>query len=89
MSRRILRGTVVSDKGDKTVIVRVERRFRHPMYGKFISRSKRIAAHDRDNAYKLGDTVRIRECRPVSKTKSWEVLKEEEAVSRLRREDGP
>ena len=88
MSRRILRGTVVSDKGDKTVIVRVERRFRHPMYGKFISRSKRFAVHDRDNACKVGDSVRIRECRPVSKTKSWEVLKGEESVSHQRREDG-
>ena len=77
---------MVSDKGDKTVIVRVERRFRHPMYGKFISRSKRFAVHDRDNACKVGDTVRIRECRPVSKTKSWEVLKEAETVTRQRLE---
>ncbi len=73
---------------NKSITVLIERRVKHPMYGKYISRSKRIAAHDRDNAYKLGDTVRIRECRPVSKTKSWEVLKEEEAVSRQRREDG-
>ncbi len=79
---------MVSDKGDKTVIVRVERRFRHPMYGKYISRSKRFAVHDRDNACKVGDTVRIRECRPVSKTKSWEVLKEAETASRQGREDG-
>ena len=79
---------MVSDKGDKTVIVRVERRFRHPMYGKFISRSKRFAVHDRDNACKVGDTVRIRECRPVSKTKSWEVLKEAEPVDRQGREAG-
>ena len=59
MSRRILRGTVVSDKGDKTVIVRVERRVMHPVYKKFITRSKRFAAHDAQNKYKTGDAVQI------------------------------
>ncbi len=76
MSRRVLRGRVVSDKADKTVIVNVERHFRHPMYGKFINRSKRLAAHDEVNACKVGDLVRIRECRPRSKRKHWEVLRE-------------
>ena len=76
MSTRVLRGRVVGDKADKTVIVKVERHFKHPMYGKFINRSKRFAAHDEDNACKVGDLVRIRECRPLSKRKRWEVLRE-------------
>ncbi|MEZ5846949.1 MAG: 30S ribosomal protein S17 [Geminicoccaceae bacterium] len=74
MPRRVLQGTVVSDKGDKTVIVNVERRLMHPLYKKYIRRSKRYAAHDDTNAFKIGDVVRIRECRPISKTKRWEVL---------------
>ena len=78
MPRRILQGTVVSDKGDKTIAVLVERRVMHPIYKKFIKRSKRYHAHDEDNRFRVGDIVRIRECRPISKTKSWEVI---EAVS--------
>lgn len=74
MPKRILQGTVVSDKGDKTVIVKVERRVMHPLYKKYIRRSKRYAAHDADNQVKIGDIVRIQECRPISKTKTWEVL---------------
>lgn len=74
MPKRILQGTVVSDKGDKTVIVLVERRLKHPLYKKTIRRSKRYAAHDEANAYKVGDEVRIVECRPMSKTKAWAVL---------------
>ena len=76
MPRRILQGVVVSDKGDKTVVVRVERRVMHPIYKKFIKRSKRYMAHDESNALKAGQTVRIRECRPLSKRKCWEVLAE-------------
>lgn len=76
MPRRVLRGTVVSDKGDKTVIVRVERMIKHPLYKKYIKRSKRYAAHDPENRFKVGDQVQIRECRPLSKTKRWEVLVE-------------
>lgn len=76
MPRRILQGTVVSDKGDKTVIVSVERRIMHPIYKKFIRRSKRYAAHDPENRYKVGDVVRIIECRPLSRTKHFEVLAE-------------
>lgn len=79
MPRRILQGWVVSNKGDKTVQVRVERRVKHPLYKKFIKRSKRYAAHDADNAAKVGDFVRIRECAPHSKTKRWEVITEAEA----------
>ena len=74
MPKRVLTGVVVSDKADKTVTVRVERRVMHPVYKKFISRSKKYAAHDETNAYKTGDTVRIEECRPISKSKRWIVL---------------
>jgi small subunit ribosomal protein S17 len=70
----VLQGVVVSDKNDKTVIVSVERRVMHPIYKKFIRRSKRYAAHDETNASKVGDTVMIQECRPLSKTKRWEVV---------------
>ena len=76
MPRRVLRGTVVSDKCDKTVIVRVERRFMHPLYKKYITRSKRYAAHDEDNRCKVGDQVSIRECRPISRRKRFEVVAE-------------
>ena len=76
MPKRVLQGVVVSDKGDKTVIVLVERRVMHPIYKKFIKRSKKYMAHDEVNAAKTGDTVKIRECRPISKCKHWEVLAE-------------
>lgn len=74
MPKRVLQGTVVSDVNDKTVIVRVERRIMHPVYKKYITRSKRYSAHDAENKCKVGDVVRIQECRPLSKTKRWEVL---------------
>ncbi|MFN4284151.1 MAG: 30S ribosomal protein S17 [Alphaproteobacteria bacterium] len=74
MPKRILTGTVVSDKMDKTVTVLVERRVAHPVYKKFIKQSKKYAAHDETNACKIGDTVRIRECRPLSKNKRFEVI---------------
>jgi small subunit ribosomal protein S17 len=67
-------GTVVSDKMDKTVVVRVDRRVTHPLYKKIITRSKKFAAHDEENAFHIGDQVRIRECRPLSKRKSFEVI---------------
>ena len=76
MPRRVLQGVVVSDKGDKTVTVLVERRVMHPVYKKFIKRSKRYHAHDEGNVHKEGDVVRIRECRPISKSKTWEVIGE-------------
>ena len=76
MPRRVLRGTVVSDKGDKTVTVLVERRVMHPVYKKIIKRSKRYHAHDAENSFKTGDLVRIQECKPISKTKTWEVVAE-------------
>ena len=74
MPKRILIGTVVSDKTDKTVTVLVERKVKHPLYGKIIRRSKKYHAHDEANEYKAGDTVRIEETRPISKTKTWKVL---------------
>ena len=76
MPKRILRGVVVSDKMDKTVTVQVERRFKHPLYKKFIKRTKKYAAHDENNACKVGDQVQIRETRPISKRKTWEVISE-------------
>ena len=79
MPRRVLQGTVVSDKNNKTVIVSVERRVMHPVYKKIIRRSKRFSAHDEANTCKIGDMVLIRECRPLSKTKRWEVVSEAEA----------
>ena len=74
MPKRVLTGTVVSDKGDKTVVVRVERRVKHPLYGKIIKLSKKYHAHDEGNAFKAGEQVRIQECAPISKQKSWTVL---------------
>jgi len=74
MPKRILQGVVVSDKADKTISVRVERRIMHPLYKKFIRRSKKYSAHDPENSCKIGDMVRIQECRPISKSKRWEVL---------------
>ena len=71
MPRRVMQGVVVSDKMDKTVVVSVERRVMHPIYKKFIRRSKKYAAHDEGNAHKVGDKVKIRECKPISKNKSW------------------
>jgi small subunit ribosomal protein S17 len=78
MPKRILQGVVVSDAADKTITVKVERRFMHPLYKKFIKRSKKYAAHDENNTAKTGEIVRIRECRPVSKSKTWELVSEAE-----------
>ena len=74
MPKRVLTGTVVSDKGEKTVVVRVERRVKHPLYGKIIRRSKKYHAHDEANTFKAGETVRIEECAPISKLKTWTVV---------------
>jgi small subunit ribosomal protein S17 len=81
MSRRILQGVVVSDACDKTVIVRVERRVMHPIYKKFVSTSKKYAAHDPENAHRVGDAVRIEEHRPISKRKHWIVLGRADAAA--------
>lgn len=74
MPKRIMQGTVVSDKTDKTVVVNVERAFTHPLLKKTVRRSKRYQAHDEGNEYKEGDLVRIQECPPKSKSKCWEVI---------------
>ena len=74
MPKRVLTGTVVSDKGDKTVVVRVERRVKHPLYGKIIKLSKKYHAHDAANEFHMGEIVRIEECAPISKLKTWKVV---------------
>ncbi|MBY8822275.1 30S ribosomal protein S17 [Sphingomonas colocasiae] len=74
MPKRVLTGTIVSDKTDKTVVVKVERRVKHPLYGKIIKRSKKYHAHDEGNEFKEGETVRIEETAPISKLKTWKVL---------------
>ena len=74
MPKRVLTGLIVSDKGDKTVVVNVERKVKHPLYGKIIRRSKKYHAHDEANEYKQGETVRIEETAPMSKLKNWTVV---------------
>ena len=74
MPKRVLTGQIVSDKGDKTVVVNVERKVKHPLYGKIIRRSKKYHAHDEGNEYKAGETVRIEETAPISKLKTWKVV---------------
>ncbi len=74
MPKRILEGDVVSDKMDKTITVLVERRYKHPVYKKYIKRTDKYAAHDEGNAFKIGDRVQIEECRPISKRKTWKVI---------------
>lgn len=82
MPKRVLQGTVVSDKMDKSVVVLVERRVMHPVYKKYISRRKKYTAHDETNALKVGDVVRIIESRPISKTKTWVVVQDEKPVEK-------
>ena len=79
MPKRILEGLVVSDKGDKTVVVKVERTFLHPVLKKTVRKSKKYRAHDAENRFKVGDTVRIQECAPISKSKRWEVVVDAQA----------
>tara|TARA_Y100001970_G_scaffold162559_1_gene198729 strand:+ start:458 stop:688 length:231 start_codon:yes stop_codon:yes gene_type:complete len=74
MTKRVLQGQVVSNKGDKTIVVEVKRRFKHPFYGKVISRSKKYHAHDENNKFKQGDIVKIIESKPISKLKTWRVV---------------
>ena len=74
MPKRVLTGRIVSDKTDKTVVVLVERRVKHPLYGKIIKRSKKYHAHDEANEFKQGETVRIEETAPISKLKTWKVI---------------
>ena len=74
-TNRIQQGRVVSDKMDKSIVVAIERTVKHPIYGKFIKRTTKVHAHDEDNTCGLGDKVEIAECRPLSKTKSWTLVK--------------
>jgi small subunit ribosomal protein S17 len=76
MPKRILKGTVVSNKADKTLTVKVERRFIDPLFKKTVRSSKNYKTHDENNKYRIGDIVRIQECRPISKTKTWTVLED-------------
>ena len=74
MSKRVLKGKVVSSKNNKTVVVQVERKFQHPFFGKVIKRSKKYHAHDEKNKFKEGEKVSIIECKPISKKKTWQVI---------------
>lgn len=78
---RTLTGKVVSDKMDKTITVLIERRVKHPIYGKYVSKSSKLKAHDENNESKMGDIVTISESRPLSKTKSWALVKIEERAT--------
>ena len=82
---RTLQGRVVSDKMDKTITVLIERRVKHPVYGKYITRSSKVHAHDEDNLAGMGDTVLVAETRPVSKTKSWALVEVVEAATEIAR----
>ena len=75
MTKKLLKGKVTSSKNDKTIVVEVTRKFKHPFYSKVISRSKKYHAHDEMNNFKEGDNVEIIECKPISKKKTWEVVK--------------
>ena len=81
MPKRILTGTVVSDKSDKTIVVLVERKVKHPLYGKIIRRTKKYHAHDENNVVKEGQVVRIEECAPISKNKTWRLVADAAAAS--------
>ncbi len=82
-SARTLMGKVVSDKMDKTITVLIERRVKHPLYGKYLSKSSKLKAHDEENSCKIGDVVTIAESRPLSKSKSWALVKIEERATQL------
>ena len=75
MTKKVLKGTVVSAKSNKTIVVEVTRKFKHPFYEKVIKRSKKYHAHDEENKFKNGDEVSIIECKPISKRKTWQVIK--------------
>ena len=75
-----MQGTVVSDASEKTIVVQVDRRVMHPVYKKFITRSKKYHAHDEENRFKIGDLVKIEECRPISKQKRWRVVSDEQGA---------
>ena len=80
---RTLQGKVVSDKMDKTITVLIERRVKHPIYGKFVKRSTKLHAHDEQNECQIGDTVSVRECRPLSKSKTWMLVSVDERATKV------
>lgn len=86
MPRRVLQGTITSSKGNKSIVVSVERRFRHPLYGKFVKHTKKYQAHDEKNIGKVGEIVIIEEHRPISKTKKW-ILKDKVGVAEDKKVD--
>ena len=79
---RILTGIVVSNKGDKTITVRIERKVKHPLYGKVIKRATKVHAHDENNSASIGETVSVKECRPFSKTKTWILISEKKQTTK-------
>lgn len=81
---RTLTGTVVSNKMNDTIVVLVERRVKHPKYGKFIKRSTKVHVHDKDNQCQKGDVVTVRECRPISKTKSWTLVEVRDRAEKVK-----
>ena len=83
---RILTGIVTSDKADKTITVKVERKVKHPLYGKVVKRATKVHAHDEENVASIGDIVSVKECRPISKKKTW-ILVSNEAVTDVSREN--
>lgn len=89
MPRRVLEGKVVSDAQDKTVTVLVERRFKHPLYKKYVKQTKKFAAHDENNTAKVGDLVAIEECRPISKRKRWTLISGDAAAAPAAKESKP
>mgnify|MGYP001794186822 CR=1 FL=1 len=89
MPKRILQGVVTSNQNAQTVTVSVERRFKHPLLQKTVRKSKKYRAHDENNAFNVGDKVRIQECAPKSKTKRWEVIASEGTHTRFNRNPGP
>lgn len=89
MPRRILEGEVVGDQNDKTITVLVERRFRHPVYKKYIKRTDKYRAHDENNTHKIGDRVSIVECRPISKHKTWTLVTEGSDAPVAKKEAAP
>jgi len=78
---RLLTGVVISDKADKTITVKVERKVRHPLYGKIMKRTTKVHAHDESNAASTGDIVTVKECRPISKSKTWVLVTDQEMAT--------
>ena len=78
---RILTGVVISDKADKTITVKIERKVKHPLYGKVVKRASKVHAHDENNTASIGDIVSVKECRPISKTKTWVLVSDDSSTA--------